>query len=445
MAVAETTMSFGADAARALAERGGDPAWLLDHRLEALDRFESLPWPDQSREEWRHTDLRRFTLEGVTPVPAAHAPASSLDDVPEEVLAAMGDVGDRAGLAVQIDADVVHCRLAKELEAKGVIFAPLGRAAAEHPDLVRSVLGTAGFSESEEKFVAMGAAFAGGGTLLYVPRGVDIALPVQTFRWLSASGNAILPRVVIVADEASSVTYIDSARGGVLEGSGLAVGTVEIYARPASQVSYLQLQDLPQTLWSFHVQRALVSRDATVRSLSATLGARFSRSVVESILDGAGAHSEMLGVYFADGDQHFAYWSLQDHRAPNTSSLLNFKGALKGRSAAVYRGLIHIRKGADRTNAHQINRNLLLSDHARADPAPFLEIEANDVICTHATSVGALDEEQRFYLESRGLSRADAERLLVKAFFQEIIDQVRIPEVREALEDAVEKELELEE
>jgi Fe-S cluster assembly protein SufD len=331
------------------------------------------------------------------------------------------------------------------LAAMGVVFDTLGRTAAQYSEFVRDVIGYAGVSASEEKFATLAAAFASGGAYIYVPRGVQVPLPLQSFRWITGSGSAVFPRVVIAVEEGASLTYIDHYRSGPLDGPALAAANVEIYAHPASNVSYLGVQDWAPSVWHFNIQRALVQRDATLRSLAATLGGKVSRSVVESILDGPGSHSEMLGVYFADGDQHFDHRSLQEHRAPNSSSDLYYKGALKGRSSAVYSGLIHIAKEAQKTDSQQANRNLILSEHAKADSIPLLEIEANDVRCSHGVSVGPPDEDQRFYLESRGLDHDEAEQLIVKGFFQEVLDRVRVPEIRDALGRAVEEELALEE
>jgi Fe-S cluster assembly protein SufD len=290
----------------------------------------------------------------------------------------------------------------------------------------------------------LSGAFSSGGTYIYVPRGVEVAVPLQAFRWISRPGVAVFPRTVVVTEEGASVTYIDHYRSPSFDGPALAAGTVELYAHANSQISYLAVQDWGPTVWHFNVLRGILHRDATLRTLAATLGGSFSRSVVEAILEGSGAHSEMLGVYFADSDQHFDHRSLQEHRAPNTSSDLYYKGALKGRSRAVYSGLIHIAKEAQKVDSWQANRNLILSDEAKADSIPYLEIEANDVRCAHGASVGPPDEDQVFYLESRGLGHDEAEHLIVAGFFQEILDRVRVPEVRAALERAVEHELALE-
>ncbi|MFY9587344.1 MAG: SufD family Fe-S cluster assembly protein, partial [Actinomycetota bacterium] len=366
------TGNFDAAAARALGERNGDPDWLIDRRLEALERFEALPWPETSMEAWKYTDLKGFSLDVFDPLPEPHAPAPTLDDVPEEVQAAIGEVGERAGFAVQLDADVVHQTLDPAVAAKGVVFDTIGRTAAAYPDPVRDALGYVGVTASEEKFATLASALMAGGTYIFVPRGVEVALPLQSFRYITRAGVAVFPRTVLAVDEGASVTYIDHYRSAPLDGPALAAANVEIYAHPASNVSYLAVQDWSPTVWHFSVQRALVQRDATLRSLAATLGGRFSRTVVESILDGSGAHSEMLGVYFADTDQHFDHLSLQEHRAPNSSSDLYYKGALKGRSRAVYSGLIHIAKEAQKVNSWQANRNLILSDEAKADSIPYL-------------------------------------------------------------------------
>ncbi len=436
---------YTGDTLARLAERAGDPDWLRARREEAFARFEALEWPSGTEEEWRNTDIRPLDIEAFDPVPPAHDPVGSLDAVPAAIRdAAMGGTGDRDGLAFQLDADVVHTGVSAASAERGVIFAPFARVAAEHPEVVREALGRAGVPESDEKFHALASAFSTGGTVLYVPRGVKVDKPIQSVRWLTRSGIAVFPRVLVIAEDGAEVTYIDHYGSGALDDGALCVASVEIYAHPGAHVSYLAVQDWAQSVWHFNVQRALLERDATVRSLAATLGGRLSRSRVDCLLDGQGSTSEMLGLYFGDHAQHIDNRSLQDHRAPNTSSDLYYKGALKGTSHAVYSGLVRIQKGAQKSDAQQANRNLLLSRGASADPKPFLEIEANDVRCTHGVSVGRPDREVLFYLQSRGLDADEAERVFVTGFFQEVIDRVRVPEVQATLEREVERELALE-
>ncbi|MGZ4105135.1 MAG: Fe-S cluster assembly protein SufD [Actinomycetota bacterium] len=443
---ARTTMTsrFSGDTAARLSARTGEPAWLADRRRAAVERYETLPWPDQSAEEWKHTDIRGLDVERFDPMPPVNEPVAGLDQLPEGVrVRAIDRLGD--GLGVRMDADLVHVSLAPDVAEAGVVLNRAETVARERPDLIERWLGTAGVSDFEAKIEALNAAFTGGRSFLYVPPNVTVALPIQMVRWITRPEVAIFPRSIIVADEGASVTYVDYFAASELAGDALCVAAVEIYAEPGATVNYLQVQDWPQSVWHFSVQRALAQRDATVRSFAATLGGKLSRSVAQTVLDGEGAHAELLGVYFGDRAQHIDNRTLQLHRAPYTSSELYYKGALKGTSQAIYSGLVDIEKEAKQSDARQTNRNLLLSQGASALPDPFLEIKTSDVVrATHAVSVGRPGEDVLFYLTSRGLDHDDAQNLFVKGFFQEIIDRVSVPEIRSSLEQAVEAELALE-
>lgn len=385
-----------------LKARPGEPEWLTQRRAEAFARYASLAWPDQSLEEWRHTDIRALDV-------------------------------------ARFDADGASWKVSAPGDAR---VRPITEAARDDGDLVRQWLGSAGASEHEAKFHALNSAL-GTGFFVHVPRGAEVGAPV-TAQWeLTRSGASVFPRTVIVAEEGSSITYIDRFGGTASDdGETLCVASVEIYARQGANVTYVAVQDWPQNVWHFAQQRAVIERDATVRSLAATLGATLSRSVVQSVLDGQGAHAEMLGVYFGDHAQHIDNRTLQLHLGPNTSSEVYYKGALKGSSRAIYSGLVDIEKDALQADAQQANRNLLLSREASADPSPFLEIKTSEVVrATHGVSVGRPDADVLFYLLSRGLPADEAEALYVKGFFQEVIDRVRVPEIRELLERAVEDEL----
>jgi Fe-S cluster assembly protein SufD len=244
----------------------------------------------------------------------------------------------------------------------------------------------------------------------------------------------------VVAEELAEVTLIDRLASSSLE-RALSVAVTEIFAGPGARVRYVSLQDWSSGVTHLAVQRAHLARDAELRSLAVSFGADLSRTEVEAVLAEPGAHSEMLGLYFTDGDQHFDHRSLQDHAAPNCTSDLLYKGALRDASRAVYSGLIRVHPGAHKTDAFQTNRNIVLSDAAKADSIPNLEIEANDVRCSHAASVGPVDEDVLFYLETRGIPRAQGERLVVTGFFQEVLDRVQLPEVRAGLEAAIDEEL----
>ncbi|HEX9775794.1 MAG TPA: Fe-S cluster assembly protein SufD [Actinomycetota bacterium] len=435
---------YTADTVARIAAYTGEPDWMAERRHEALERFTALPWPDQSIEEWRHTDLRSLDIEAFDPFPEPLAAVDALEALPDAVRhVAIGDKGDRSALGVRVDNYLVHLRAAKSLADKGVILDQAHRVAAEHRDLVESYLGRAGYSDYEAKLVAMNGAFSTGRTFCYVPPGVEVALPLDVVRWIDRPGIAIFPHLVLVAGEGSSVTYVDHFAGAELPGPSFVAPVVEIYAEQAATVNYLGIQDWPAQVTHLGSLRAVVERDATVRTLAATFGGGLSRSVAQAVLEGRGAHAELLGIYFGDGDQHIDNRTLQLHRGPDTSSEVYYKGALKDHSRAVYSGLVDLEKEGVGADARQLNRNILLSEGASADANPFLEIKTSEVVrATHGVSVGRPNAETLFYLASRGLDPAEAERVFVTGFFQELIDRVHVPEIRERLEAAVVEELE---
>ena len=409
-----------------------------DERLRAFEAFQALPVPSQETEEWRYTDLSKLDLDGFAPF-AAGQRAETLDDVDERILEAVGDVGDRSGLLIQHNSETALAHLDPALAERGVLLSSIDAALQNSPDLLEPRL-HALIPADRTKFTALHAAFRTGGTFVLIPRGVQVEVPLQSFTYLDAAGTAVFPHTILVVEEGASVTFIDSYVSPDLE-SALAVANVEIFAGPNAQVRYVSLQDWGRGVTHLSVQRADIQRDAQVRSLAVAFGGDLSRTEVESILSGPGGHSEMLGVYFTDGSQHFDHRSLQDHVAPHCTSDLLYKGALRDSSRVVYSGLIRVAPGANGTDAFQTNRNVVLSDEAKADSIPNLEIENNDVRCSHAASVGPVDEEEIFYLQTRGIARDEAERLIVTGFFQEVLDRVPLEEVRTTLESAIESEL----
>ena len=406
-------------------------------RKQALEEYLALPVPSQETEEWRYTDLSGFDF-GFRPFAPGEG-AENLDDVPEEILSAAGAVGDRAGLQIQHNSEVAVTHLDPEAAADGVVFTSLDRAVEEHPEIVERTL-HALVPPERTKFTALHAAFRAGGTFLYVPAGVAVGLPIQTLTYLDADGAAVFPHTLIVAEEDSEVTFIDRFTSPKLS-RALSDAVVEIHAAPASRVRYVSLQDWGEGVQHLVVQRARIARDAEVRSLCVSFGADLSRSEAESVMAEPGAFSEMLGLYFADGSQHYDHRTLQDHEAPSCTSSMLYKGALKAESQAVYSGWVHVRPDAQKTDAFQTVRNIVLSEKAKAASIPNLEIEANDVRCGHAASDAPVDEDQLFYLQSRGIPGKEAERLIVFGFFQEVLDKVSLGEVREQLAHAIEAEL----
>jgi Fe-S cluster assembly protein SufD len=421
----------------ALAALPPSTAFVRSLRKQALEEFVALPIPSQETEEWRYTDLSDLDLS-LKPFTEGGR-AESLDDVPGGILEAAGVVGDRAGLQIQRNSEVMLTHLAPELAAKGVVFADLDRAATEHPGLVEPNLHGL-VPTSRTKFTALHGAFRTGGTFLYVPPAVNVELPLQTLTYLDSDGAAVFPHTLIVVGEDADVTFIDRFASPDVS-RALSDAVVEIYAGPASRVRYVSIQEWGSGVTHLGIQRTRVGRDADFRSLAVGFGASLARAEAESVLAEPGGFSEMLGVFFADGTQHFDHRSEQDHQAPNCASDLLYKGALRDRSKGVYSGWVHVRRGAQKTDAMQTSRDILLSEGAFGRSIPNLEIEANDVRCGHAASVGPVDEETLFYLESRGIPRKEAERLIVFGFFNEVLDRVLLEEVRDSVTAAIEAEL----
>jgi Fe-S cluster assembly protein SufD len=422
---------------RALAELPEVAGFTGEMRLGALREFEAMPTPSQETEDWRYTDLSGFSLDFATYTPGGRA--QSLDEVPGQLLASAGAIGERAGLQIQHNSDTMITHLDPALAAKGVVFADLDSVAATHPSLIERHLHSL-VPTSRTKFLAMHGAFRTGGTFLYVPDNVVIELPLQTLTYLDTDDAAVFPHTLIVVGPSASVTFIDRYASPNLT-HAFSNAVTEIVVGDGAHVRYASIQDWGSGVTHLGVQRTIVGRDAEIRTLAIGFGADLARAEAETILAQPGGFSEMLGVFFADGDQHFDHRSLQDHVAPQCTSDLLYKGALRDRSRAVYSGWVHVRPDAQKTNAMQTNRNIVLSEHAKADSIPNLEIEANDVRCGHAASVGPVDDDTIFYLQSRGIPRDDAERLIVTGFFQEVLDRVTIDEVREGAETAIADEL----
>jgi len=407
-------------------------------RDKAFEEFDAMPVPSPETEEWRYTDLREFDLSAFTT--AAEEPlAQTLDEVKPDLLEAAGAVGERAGLAIQHNSTLITTHLDPEAAAKGVLFTSLDEAARTQ-GLERHL--HVAVPTGRTRFTALHGAFRTGGTFVHVPRGVSVELPLQTLTYVDRDELAVFPHTLIVLEEGAELTFIDRYVSPDL-GRVLSDAVIELYLGPASRLRYVSLQDWGRGVTHLSVQRAHVGRDADLRSLGVAFGGSLSRSEVESVLAEDGGSSEMLGVYFADGDQHFDHRSIQDHLGSLTTSDLLYKGVLKGRSRTIYSGTVIIRKGAHKCNAYQTNRNILLSEQAKADSIPNLEILSNDPVrCGHAASVGPVDEDTLFYVQSRGIPFEEAMKLVVFGFLQEVLDRVTLPEVRAGLQTAIAAELE---
>lgn len=433
------TEAINRDAAVALSE--GAPDWLRERRLSAWSVYERIPLPATKLEEWRYTDIKRaLKLDAL----ALAGPAGRMlarNELPELMQTSMEEDPPGAGHLVQVDADVVHVDLDPELRSKGVILCDLHTAAREHADLVEGHLAGAALPPERGKFAALNAALWAGGAFLYVPPGVQVDVPVRVTRWVSTAGTVVLPRTLIVAEAGSHVNYVEETLSEDFERQAFSCDAVEIYAGEGAQLQYVTLQRLGRGAVHISTQRTLAQREASLDTLVVNLGASLARLDMNAVLLGPGARSEMLGLCFGDDRQHFDHNTRQDHVAPSAWSDLLYKGALDDKATAAFRGLIKVHKGAQQTDAYQTNRNLLLSEDAVANSLPNLEIEADDVKCSHAATVGHLEDEVLFYLLSRGIPKEIAQRLVVLGFLGEVLARLPLPGVVEKVSREIEAKL----
>ncbi|HLG09442.1 MAG TPA: Fe-S cluster assembly protein SufD [Gaiellaceae bacterium] len=381
-------------------------------RSDLLERYQALPLPTTKDEHWRFTDLAGFDPDAWTANGASGVVASpSLLDL------------DVAG-AAQVGEGAIEIENAPE----GVRFEPL---TADH-ELLYSLVGW------DEKFAAHNAAMWKHGLLVHVPRGVVLDKPLYVRVSNSVEGGSLFWRLLVVAEPESRFALIEEYASASTGLSSYSNTAVEIVVKDAAKVEYVSVQNFSRGTWHFASHHARVERDAELDWVAAGFGSGKGKVRIQNDLAGPGATSRVTGAYFADGTQHLDYDTFQEHIAPSTTSDFAFKGALRDTARTVWRGMIRVEEGAQKTNAYQENRNLLLSKTAHADSIPGLEIMANDVRCTHGATLGQVDREQLFYLMTRGLSRAEAERLIVRGFFQDVLDRVELEPVREALAAALE-------
>ena len=375
-------------------------------RDQAAKRFAELPLPSTSDEHWRFTSLRGFDPEPAAGTSSSAAAGAALDL----------DVAARA-LVTENGIEILNA-------PDGVRFEPLP---SDYPSKL---------IPDDDRFAVENLARWEHGLLVHVPKGVELELPLYV--QVTSGGGSLYWRMVVVAEEGARFSLIEDLASTSPDTVAYTNAVVELFVHPAAKIEYVSLQNLSQETWHFGRYKAWLEKDSELDWVIGGFGSKRGKVWIENDLAGQGATSRVTGAYFADGDQHLDYDTFQEHIAPDTESDFAFKGALRENATAVWRGMIRVEEGAQKTNAYQENRNLLLSDSAHADSIPGLEIMANDVRCTHGATLGKVNRDELFYLMARGLSRAEAERLIVRGFFQDVLDRIELEPVREALADALE-------
>ncbi|MCF6277713.1 MAG: Fe-S cluster assembly protein SufD [Anaerolineales bacterium] len=425
---APKTFSFTREMVTAL---GDGP--LATYRAEAWSAFERLALPSVRDEAWRRTDLRQLPLD-VFRLPKT-GEYKELAPVPADLLTPLTDSAHGGQIILQ--AGGAEISLSDELIEKGVIFTDLRSAEREHPELLEKLVGQSVRAE-DGKFAALAAALAENGVLLYVPPNAQIEAPLHSILWGPGANLAHLSHLLVWIDEGASATYVhEAASPDETNAHTLHAGLVEIKVGDGANLRFVELQSWGKHVWNFSHERVSIGRDANLDWIFGAVGSRLTKNFSDLDLVGRGAAGRMSGFYFADGDQHLDHDTQQNHLVPNTSSDLLFKGALKEKSRSVWQGMIYVAPGAQKTDGYQANRNLILSENARADSIPGLEINADDVRCTHGATIGKIDPEPLFYLLSRGIPQIEAERLIVEGFFDPIMQRIPFAGVRERLQQAI--------
>ncbi len=406
-----------------LVERRQEPDWLRTIRLEAFDAFERLPMPDQRTEGWRRTSLSGLKLDGWSPLPSTETQSRYVEDPLAEQAGAslfafrngmsMREDSPEAGWVMDLQEALQEPLLAARIEKQFAKIVP--------PDY--------------DKFTALHYAFFNSGVAIFIPRGVVLEEPIWVRHEFDDPAQLALVHTLILLDDESEARVVEDFTS---TSAGLASGVVEQSLGANANLRYVNLQRWSPETWSFSAQKSKLGQDSHLRTLNVVLGARLARNTVQVELDGRGSQADLLGVVAIEGRQHADFQTLQDHFGDATRSDLVIHDALRGRASANFTGLIRINKPAHQTASSQEQKNILLSDRAKADSDPKLEILNNDVVrCTHGAAVGPVDPEMLFYLQSRGMDQETAEQLIVEGFFRSTLDKVGNQPIQDAVWSAI--------
>ena len=410
------------------------PDWFRDQQRAAWSKFEAIPQPTRKDQPWRFSNVDLLDL---TPF---KVPGPLSEDDRKNILKYSRGLGQIGGRMIFANDQLVERTVVSEgLKKRGVIFQPLERAMVEHADLFQKYFMSTEATLGSAKFAALHRAMVSNGTFLFVPRGVEIEEPIEIFHWLRHDNVSIFPHLLLVTDELAKVTVIEHFQSCDRDAAGFACGVNDLIAGPGAKVTYVCAQSWSPKVVALQLNSTTADHDASAMSLNLNVGARYARFEGLSRLVGEGARSDMLAVAVATGEQEFDSRTLQDHISPRTASDLLYKNALDDKARCTFGGLIRVEPHAHFTDAYQKVRNLLLSDDAEANSMPGLEILADNVRCTHGATSGQINEEEMFYLRSRGIPTKIAQRLIVNGFLNEVIQRLDHPAIAEHLAQLVER------
>jgi Fe-S cluster assembly protein SufD len=410
------------------------PEWFRDQQRAAWKQFESLPQPTRKDQAWR------FSNVGLLDLAPFKISARLSEGDRKDILKYSQGLDQYAGRMIFANDQLIDRGVVSEdLKKRGVIFQPLERAMVEHADLFRKYFMSTEATLGSAKFAALHQAVVSTGTFLFVPRGLEIELPIEIFHWLRHDDTSVFPHLLLVADELAKVTVVEHFRSCDQRAAGFACGVNDLIAGPGAKVTYVCVQNWSDNVVALQMNSTVVDHDASTMSLNLNVGSRYSRFESLSRLIGEGGRSDLLAVAVAKHRQEFDARTLQDHLSPHTASDLLYKNALDERARTIFGGLIRVEPHAHFTDAYQKVRNLLLSDDAEANSMPGLEILADNVRCTHGATSGQIDEDELFYLRTRGIPTKVAQRLLVTGFLDEVIQRLDQPAIGAHLHRLIEE------
>lgn len=431
--------NFTREGVVAFSERNNEPQWLREARLEGWAAFEDLPQPRWTKgiAQWWTTDVSELNLSELQ----AYVPSNKS---PEEAknLETLGDESENAGgLMVQVNSEVAYIQVPDELKQQGVVFSSLEDAVRTHPEIVQKYLHKL-VTPNKDKFAALHTAFWSGGAFVYVPEGVNVELPIHVVYRLDQESAIALGHTLIVTEKGANVRYIEEFLSDPgIKTNSLHAGVVEVVVGDEAKVEFTSLQEWGLNVYSFATRYAQVGKKGFMHWVIGEVGSKLLKAHAETQLLGEGSDTLTRGIAFADGNQHFDITSNTHHAVADCHGDILFKGALRDVSRLGFEGVIKVDHGAQRTDSYLSMHTLFLSEGARANSVPSLEILADDVKCSHGATVGMLQEEQIFYLMSRGLDRITAEKLIVGGFFEPVIMEMPLESVRQRLRDVIEEKV----
>ncbi|NPV68531.1 MAG: Fe-S cluster assembly protein SufB [Anaerolineae bacterium] len=416
---------LNADVVREISRIKGEPEWMLEYRLKALEVYLAKPVPT-----WG-ADLSGINYDEIHYYIRPHEREErTWDDVPENIKRTFDRLGvpeaERkflAGLGAQYESEMVYHSIREDLEKQGVIFLSIDDGLKKHPDLFREYFGTV-VPMTDNKYAALNSAVWSGGSFVYVPKGVQVQMPLQAYFRINAESMGQFERTLIIVDEGAFMHYVEGCTAPTYSRDSLHTGVIEIIVKRGARCRYTTIQNWSTNVYNLVTQRALVYGDATMEWVDANLGSKVTMKYPSTYLLEPGAHGEVLSIAFAGAGQHQDAGGKVIHAAPNTSSQIISKSICKDGGRSSYRGLLKIHEGAERSRSNVVCDALLLDGHSQSDTYPYIEIEEQNVHVGHEASVTKVSEDQLFYLMSRGLSEDEANAMVVAGFIEPFVKEL---------------------